>query len=148
MDLHIDTVVRLECRGWTVDSCCQETINGGFDPHPFVLPKRLHSHERWLASTVEAVEIPPGFIGQIMLRSTWARLGLMAPPTYADPGFRGHLTMELFNCGINALLVRPGQAMWQIVYLPAPLEPLYEGRYQNQQAGPVLPKALLLPKES
>ena len=108
------------------------------EPEP--LPYTLSPHERILACSEKTIEIPESFVGMIGLRSTWARLGLMAPTTFADPGFRGTLTMELFNASRYGLLIQPGDAIWSMVLTCAPQEPMYQGRYQGQK-GITLPKA-------
>jgi len=148
MDLHVyDEIVRdnLVSIGETVDAFDQVSINRAFDP-PATLSQSniIASLERVLLSTIEEVEIPANHVGLVMLRSTWARLGLIAPATFADPGFYGTLTMEVFNSNKWGITLIPGTALWTLVIVPAPFEPLYEGRYQGQTAGVTLPKALSL----
>ena len=148
MDLHIEYhIVRdkwptpPESYNAFIDPYYQDTIDISFQA-PYSLPRQIAPGERWLCSTIEKVSVPAGFIGQICLRSTFARLGLLAPPTIADPGFRGYLTMEIFNANVRPILIRPGDILWNFTFASAPLEPLYEGRYQDQPVGVALPKAL------
>ncbi len=107
------------------------------------LPQAIPAKARAILSTVESVEIAPETIGLIQVRSTWARLGFSSPPTVADPGFCGTITLELFNTASYAILVRPNDAIWSILMVPLVLgiEPMYSGRYQDQ-SGLQLPKPL------
>lgn len=128
-----------------IDATDQAVIDGMFW-EPIALPMVIPPLRRILASTIETVEVPPGVIGLICLRSTWARLGLTAPPTVADPGFKGTLTMEIFNGSCHGIRIEPGMRVWSISYLKLGVdEPLYAGRYQGQ-TGLQLPKALVSPK--
>jgi len=107
----------------------------------FVLP----SHRRVLLCTREVVSIPLDAYGRIELRSTWARMGLLAPPTSADPGFHGNLTMEVFNASERPIIIRAGDVMWSLILspiYPGTTVPPYNGRYQGQE-GLTLPKPLI-----
>ena len=139
MDLHIKAEAALHSRV------------GEIDPHNFdsdgsmftriELPCLLRPGQCILVTTVEAVSIPMFFSGLIGMRSTWARLGLITPPTVADPGFEGTLTLELYNASPNAVMIQPGDSIWHILLVSTPFEPSYTGRYQ-QQKGLTLPKQL------
>ncbi|MDP2954112.1 MAG: dCTP deaminase [Chloroflexota bacterium] len=124
-----------------IDPTDQGSIDSMFW-EPIALPMVIPAGRRILASTVETVEVPRGAVGLICLRSTWARLGLIAPPTVADPGFHGTLTMEVFNGSRFDIKIEQGMKVWSISYLTLAVdEPLYQGRYQGQ-TGLQLPKAL------
>lgn len=60
----------------------------------------LKPNEFVLGSTDEYVEIPNYLCGQIDGRSSIARLGISIHQTggYIDAGFRGNITLEIFNC--------------------------------------------------
>ena len=107
------------------------------------LPQYIPPKVRFLLSTQEAVQMQVEACGLIALRSTWARLGLIAPPTIVDPGFRGTLTMEVYNASNHRLLLRPGDRVFSMVrlVLVAKSEPPYSGRYQGQ-GGLQIPKAM------
>lgn len=107
------------------------------------LPLVLMPGHRALLVTQEEVEVPTGHVGQVELRSTFARLGLILPPTYADPCFKGTLTLEVFNANLNPVLIEAGVHFAEMVIVPAPEEPDYVGRYQGQGADPVPAKALV-----
>jgi len=117
-------------------------IDNAFSFRAFGLPLSLQPRARFLGYALPNIVIPTGHIGLVCLRSTWARLGLMSPPTVADPGFEGFLTMEVFNANKNPIVIREGDLIWNITLLPAPFEPLYTGRYNNQLAEVTIPKKL------
>jgi len=121
----------------------QRSIDLAFDKE--LLPYELSPLERGLFFARERVEIPVGYMGIIGLRSTWARLGLIAPTTFARPGWEGHLTLEIFNANTaNSIAIHEGDVIWEMNIVGAPYEASYEGRYQNQPPAVVLPKALRL----
>ena len=119
----------------------QDSINRIFREKPSTLPYALKSGERVLMSTIAIVSVPMEHIGIIGLRSTWARLGLVAPTTFARPGFTGTLTMEVFNASKHHILISIGDVIWEYNEVPVINEAPYNGVYQNQ-SGITLPKAL------
>lgn len=141
MDLHVDSYYIAEsyplCVG--VNPRIQDDIDHMFNPLRS-LSMVLQPWQRILLASLETVYIPPDKCGLITLRSTWARLGLMAPPTVADPGFKGQLTMEVINTSVHPILIRSGDSLWGLIMVPSQ-EPMYQGRYQDQ-AGIQIPKAL------
>lgn len=151
MDLHVyDEIVRhnIVNIGEVINLFDQTSLDHALDP-PETLTQNgiIASLEGALLSTIETVTVPEGYVGLIMLRSTVARAGLVAPVTYADPGFYGTLTMEIFNSNKWAIHLIPGTHLWNMVIVPAPYEEMYHGRYQGQGAGVVNPKALTMEKD-
>lgn len=69
----------------------------------FVLPP----HELWLGATLEKFSIPANIAAQIEGRSSWGRLGLLTHITagFIDPGFSGHVTLELYNVNAYPLVL-------------------------------------------
>lgn len=55
--------------------------------------------ELWLGETSEWFDIPVGVAARVEGRSSWGRLGLLTHLTagFIDPGFRGTITLELYN---------------------------------------------------
>ena len=49
----------------------------------------------YLGSTLEWIEMPDDIMAFVELRSTWARSGLILPPTIVDAGFKGNITLEI-----------------------------------------------------
>ena len=151
MDLHVDEHIIFDndtrsvppFSPLLVDPYDQKAIDAMFTMK-FRLPHYIPPGARVLMSTVESVNIAENTLGLICLRSTWARLGFMSPPTTADPGFRGQLTMELVNTSHHKIEVKPGDAVWTLhmLMLVPGIEPMYWGRYQ-EQSGLQLPRAFI-----
>lgn len=98
-----------------------------------------------LASTIECVTIPPNLCGMIKDKSSLARLGLgMLPAGFIDPGFSGHITLEIVNHAPRPFVLYPGMRIAQLVMfeMSSMPEELYgatgrSSRYQDQPRGPV-----------
>ena len=146
MDLHVDNTIRRDNHahaGEVINLFDQASLDKSLMPATELTGDSIiEAHERVLLSTVEVVKVPHGYVGLIMLRSTVARAGLIAPTTYADSGFVGTLTMEVFNSNKWGIDLQAGTHIWNMVLVPAPFELDYNGRYQNQPHGVVGPKAL------
>ena len=96
-----------------------------------------------LASTVERFVIPNHVVGRAANKSTLARQGIDAARcTVLEPGWSGHLTLEIFNNGKQTISLAEGDPILQIIFewLDEETEQPYEGKYQWQAAGPVGPK--------
>jgi len=145
-DLHVDNQIAtlrenpLE-QTRAVDPYDETTFFGLWLTHS--LPHELPPSAAALLSTKEVVKVPPKHLGNIYLRSTFARLGIVCPSTVADPGFEGTLTLEIFNASNRPLLIRPNDALFHWILSPCEGEEHYmlKGRYQGQR-GITLPKAL------
>lgn len=92
-----------------------------------------------LASTMEEFNMSIMVLGYVKDKSTWARRGLAVQNTVIEPGWRGFLTLELTNHSKEAIAIRSGMPIAQIVFhqLDAPTQLPYAGKYQDQVAGPV-----------
>lgn len=95
-----------------------------------------------LVSTIEKIEVPDNLLVMVHDKSTWARRGLAVQNTVIDPGFRGHITLEISHHGHSDIELRRGDPIAQLVFhvLDKPTERPYWGKYQNQQRGPVRAK--------
>jgi len=102
------------------------------EPH-LIKPGEFH-----LASTMEYFSVPIDCICIVHDKSTWARRGLAVQNTVAEPGWRGYLTLELTNHGPEEIWLPTGAPVAQILVhlLDVAAERPYEGRYQDQRAGP------------
>jgi len=87
-----------------------------------------------LASTKEYLTVPAGVSGFVEGKSTIGRMGLFIHNAgFVDPGFRGYLTLELFNATNVPWALTPDQPICQIVFMQCSDEcGVYNGRYQNQ----------------
>ena len=114
---------------------------------PFV----LHPGEFVLGSTFEAISLPDDLAGRLEGKSSLGRLGLLTHSTagFIDPGFSGHITLELSNVANLPITLWPGMKIGQLCLfrLSSPAERPYgsEGvgsRYQGQR-GPTPSRAHL-----
>ncbi len=108
------------------------------DGKPFV----LHPGEFVLASTLEVVTLADDLAGRLEGKSSLGRLGLLTHSTagFIDPGFSGHVTLELSNVANLPINLWPGMKIGQlcIFRLSSPAEhpygaEIYGSRYQGQR---------------
>ena len=99
----------------------------------------LYPHSCHLASTLEHFTMPNNILGKVADKSTWARRFLAVQNTIIEPGWRGHLTLELSNHGSERLEIVAGAPIAQIIlhWLDQDTERPYAGRYQDQPMGAV-----------
>jgi dCTP deaminase len=102
----------------------------------------LHPGEFVLGSTLERIGIPPDLAARLEGKSSLGRLGLMTHSTagFLDPGFHGHVTLELSNVANLPITLYPGMRIGQIAVfqLTTPAERPYGSRgsrskYQGQR---------------
>lgn len=75
----------------------------------------LPPHTFLLATTKETVWLDKGFMGQVHGKSSWARKGLAVESAgLVDPGFRGQLTLELFNMSTSPIPLAAGKPICQL----------------------------------
>ena len=78
----------------------------------------LHPGEFVLGSTAEYVKLPVDLVARLEGKSSLGRLGLLIHSTagLVDPGFEGHLTLELSNVANLPITLYPGMKIGQISY--------------------------------
>ncbi|MEA2579580.1 MAG: dCTP deaminase [Actinomycetota bacterium] len=78
----------------------------------------LHPGEFVLGSTAERVGIPNNLVARLEGKSSLGRLGLLIHSTagYVDPGWDGHLTLELSNVANLPITLYPGMKIGQISF--------------------------------
>jgi dCTP deaminase len=118
------------------------------DPEtPFV----LHPGEFVLGSTYELVTLPDDVAARMEGKSSMGRLGLLTHSTagFIDPGFSGHVTLELSNVATLPIKLWPGMKIGQLCFfrLSSPAEhpygsERYGSRYQGQR-GPTASRSHL-----
>ncbi|MDT0304281.1 dCTP deaminase [Streptomonospora wellingtoniae] len=105
---------------------------------PFI----LHPGEFVLASTYEVVALPDDIASRLEGKSSLGRLGLLTHSTagFIDPGFSGHVTLELSNVATLPMKLYPGMRIGQLCMfrLTSPAEypygsAQYGSRYQDQR---------------
>ena len=102
----------------------------------------LHPGEFVLASTYEVITLPDDIAGRLEGKSSLGRLGLLTHSTagFIDPGFSGHITLELSNVANLPVKLYPGMKIGQLclIKLSSSAEhpygsALYGSRYQGQR---------------
>ncbi|WP_167478510.1 dCTP deaminase [Nocardia arthritidis] len=114
---------------------------------PFV----LHPGEFVLGSTLEVCTLPDDLAGRLEGKSSLGRLGLLTHSTagFIDPGFSGHITLELSNVANLPITLWPGMKIGQLclLRLTSPAENPYGSaavgsKYQGQR-GPTPSRSYL-----
>jgi dCTP deaminase len=97
--------------------------------------------EAKLASVMEHIVMPRDVLARVHDKSTWARRFLAVQNTIIEPGWRGHLTLELSNHGMTSIKLQAGMPIAQIIFelLDEPTEQPYDGKYQDQGTGATKP---------
>lgn len=114
---------------------------------PFI----LHPGEFVLGSTYEFVKLPEDIAARLEGKSSLGRLGLLTHSTagFVDPGFQGHVTLELSNVATLPIKLWPGMKIGQLCFFQlssASENPYgsakYGSRYQGQR-GPTASRSYL-----
>ncbi len=89
-----------------------------------------------LATTMEYFELPDDLTAFVEGRSSLGRMGLFIQNAgWVDPGFKGEITLELFNANRCAIELKAGRRVGQLVFarLDQKAENPYRGKYQGQR---------------
>src|SRR5690606_9993538 len=78
----------------------------------------LHPGEFVLGSTYEQVTLPDDIAARLEGKSSLGRLGLLTHSTagFVDPGFSGHVTLELSNVATLPIKLWPGMKIGQLCF--------------------------------
>ena len=102
----------------------------------------LHPGEFVLGATAERIGVPDDLVARIEGKSSLGRLGLLIHSTagFIDPGFDGHITLELANVANLPITIYPGMKIGQVSFLrmTSPAEHPYGSKaagskYQGQR---------------
>ena len=88
-----------------------------------------------LATTMEYFELPDNMTAFVEGRSSLGRMGLFIQNAgWVDPGFKGEITLELFNANRCAIELKAGRRVGQLVFaeMDDHAENPYNGKYQGQ----------------
>ena len=105
---------------------------------PFI----LHPGEFVLGSTLERIRLPDDLVARLEGKSSLGRLGLLIHSTagFIDPGWDGHVTLELSNVANLPITIYFGMKIGQVsfVQMTEPAETPYGAgelgsKYQGQQ---------------
>ncbi len=144
IDLRLDRYFRVfqNHRYAVIDPATeQDDLTEPIEPEgdePFV----LHPGEFVLGSTLEIMTLPDDLAGRLEGKSSLGRLGLLTHSTagFIDPGFTGHVTLELSNVATLPIKLWPGMKIGQLCLfrLTSPAEhpygsAVYGSRYQGQR---------------
>jgi dCTP deaminase len=108
------------------------------DERPFI----LHPGEFVLGSTLERIRLPDDLVARLEGKSSLGRLGLLIHSTagFIDPGWDGHVTLELSNVANLPITIYYGMKIGQLsfVQLTEPAQTPYGSgelgsKYQGQQ---------------
>lgn len=123
----------------------EQTTLGGYDAddrrehNEFI----LHPRDFVLGTTLERVELPHDLLAHVEGRSSLGRLAIVVHATagIVDPGYRGHITLELSNLGTAPVALTPGMRISQLTFteLSSPAERPYgadRGSKYQDQSGP------------
>ena len=102
------------------------------DPsEPFI----LHPGEFVLGTTFEFVKLPDDIAARLEGKSSLGRLGLLTHSTagFVDPGFQGHVTLELSNTATLPIKLWPGMKIGQLCFFQ--LSSASENPYGSQKYG-------------
>lgn len=105
-------------------------------------PLILHPREFVLGTTLEWVELPKDLVGRLEGKSSLGRLGLIIHSTagYVDPGFKGQLTLEIYNLANLPITLYPRMKICQFSFVQMSSPALYpyghkrnKSHYLNQK---------------
>lgn len=111
-------------------------INGYIDLKP---------GEMILGRTHEKIEMPKHLVGKINTRSSYARMGLSTACNcdLINPGYKGHVPLELINCTNNVIRIRPYLPLCQVFIMNVDGQvdqeygsERFESKYNNDEGGP------------
>ena len=95
-----------------------------------------------LASTLESVELPSSIVAKLEGKSSIGRRGIFVHVTagYIDPGWKGRLTLEIYNASSEPYKLTSGEKICQIRFmrLSSPVDRMYGdpalgNHYQNSE---------------
>lgn len=98
----------------------------------------IPAHGFCLTRSVEYFRIPEHVMCVVVGKSTYARLGLIVNVTPLEPGWAGHVTIELTNSTPMPIRVYGNEGIAQVLFHDSAVRPSItyadrDGKYQNQQ---------------
>jgi dCTP deaminase len=95
----------------------------------------LKPGELVLGMTEETIKLPPDIAGHLQGRSRFARMGLMVHVTasFLQPGINNRQVFEIFNASRNAIKLRPGIQIAQIIFERCEGTSQYNGVFKVQK---------------
>jgi dCTP deaminase len=92
-----------------------ELVEVSDDEQPFI----LHPGEFVLGSTLERITLPDDLVARLEGKSSLGRLGLLIHSTagFIDPGWDGHVTLELSNVANLPITIYTGMKIGQLSFV-------------------------------
>jgi len=115
----------------------------GLGPHGYDIrldqPVEIAPRSYALGVALEWLDMPNDLAGRIMDKSSWIRQGLTVGNSIVEAGWRGFLTIELFNWTGRPIVIKAGAPIAQLVFelLDQSAEKPYRGKYFDQPRVPV-----------
>lgn len=102
----------------------------------------IPAHSYALGASLEYLRIPNHIKGRCVGKSTYARCGILINTTPLEPGWEGHLTIEISNISPCPAFVYAGEGIAQLEFELLTAVPSINyadkaGKYQGQGASPV-----------
>lgn len=99
----------------------------------------------FVIGTREYLMLPPTLIGEIWIRTSWVRKGILSSFGRIDAGFHGNLTFSAYNASSEPVEVQIGERFAQVVFeeLRTPPTKSYSersGNYQGQRGITLSPR--------
>lgn len=155
IDLRLSDVYWKRSRTVTRSRVLDITRTGEFEHLPRVRwrKRKLHDSdlltikpgELVLARTYEKFTIPNGYAGKIEGKSSYARLGLgiHCAADFINPGYRGHMTLQLFNYSRDTLKLPPYISICQLIIVQLRkksdhpyADTIHSAKYMDDDGGP------------
>lgn len=104
----------------------------------------LKPGEMLLGRTYEKINMPNSLVGKINTRSSFARLGLSTGCNcdLINPGYRGHVPIELINTTKGTIRLRPFMSLCQVFFMRIDVgdssyeDDLFDSKYHDDDGGP------------
>ncbi len=96
--------------------------DAGFDLRACMTGDNLYLYPGQVCSisTGIAVEIPPGYVGNVRPRSGWSKKGLWVAPGTVDAGYRGEIFVFAVNLTEEIIVIENGDRIAQLIIQKLP----------------------------
>jgi len=133
IDCHLgNSFLIVEDRQMNTIELDQEIIYRKIEADEIVIPAQSFL----LATTQEYIELPDNLTSFVEGRSSIGRIGLFIQNAgWVDPGFKGQITLELYNANSLPIRLKAGRRICQLVFCKMDKDALkpYNGKYQGQK---------------
>ena len=131
----VDIEARIKDRTLILDPFEPDCLNGGGYDLRIDLDATILPGQGKLVATLERVELSEDLVGTLHIRSSMARAGIIGSLALIDPGFRGQLTILLYNSRAEEFALKRGDRFLQLAFhlLSTKARLPYRGRYQDSQ---------------